>query len=191
MARSKLDMMKLENAKLESMAEVAMKLQAKRPGVRIKVRGKDGSYIELDERELSGGTKVTQSAPAISDRLAFSESYQYLENAKVRLDTKTAVGYSDCKTNCRCALMSTLETLTGINTIKEAAKELHRQGILGEREEEFTKTFDNLLVILHGIDSKKGSHPPLERSEDDAKLALNITTSVIGYIVNQCTRLRV
>jgi len=125
------------------------------------------------------------------ERYSFNEAYKYLKNAKRRFNTKTPEGYSNCKADCRNALMSTLETLTGMNTIKEAAKELHRQGILGEREEEFTRTFDSLLGILHGIDSKKGSHPPMERSEDDAKLALNITTSVIDYIVNQYTRPRV
>lgn len=183
--------MKLENAKLESMAAVAVKLQANRPGARIKVRGKDGSYIELDERELSEATKVTQGALAIPDKLAFSESFQYLEDAKARFDTKSAVGYSGCKANCRNALMSALKILTGKEEISEAARELVRQGILGKREKEFTETFSKLLVILHGLDSKKGSHPPMTRSEDDAELALSITTSVVNYLINQSTRPRV
>jgi len=188
MARSKLGMMKLENAKLESMAEVAMKLQANRPSARIKVRGKDGSYIELDERELSGATKVTQSAPAIPDKLAFSESYQYIQEAKARFDTKTAVGYSGCKANCRNALMSALTTLTGKGDVREAAKELCNQGILEKRERKFIEAFVELLVKLHGLASKKGPHPPMTRERDDAELVLSITTSIISYITNQAIK---
>jgi len=119
------------------------------------------------------------------ERHSFSEAYKYLKNAKRRFNTKTPEGYSDCKANCRNALMSALETLTGMNTIKEAAKELHRQGILGEREEEFIEAFEKLLVALHGVDSKKGSHPPMTQNQDDARLALNLTTSVVEYIINQ------
>ncbi len=191
MPRSKLDMIKLENAKLESMATVAMKLQANRPSARIKVRGKDSSYIELDGRELSEATKVTQGALAIPDKLAFSESYQYIQEAKARFDTKTAVGYSGCKANCRNALMSVLKTLTGKEDAREAAKELGKQGILGKREQDFIETFADLLVKLHGLVSKRGPHPPMTRNEDDAELALSITTSVVNYLINQATRLRV
>ena len=77
------------------------------------------------------------------------------------------------------------------SNIKEAVKELHRQGILGKREDEFINTFDNLLIILHDIDSKKGSHPPMTRNKYDAELALDITNSVVKYIVNQSTPPRV
>lgn len=159
--------------------------------------------VALELYEKYGAEEIIIKTPSFTHRAirpieervigrhSFNEAYKYLKNAKRRFNTKTPEGYSNCKTDCRNALMSTLEILTGMNTIKEATKELHRQGILGEREEEFAKTFDKLLGILHGIDSKKGSHPPMERSEDDAKFALNITTSVIDYIVNQCTRPRV
>jgi len=124
----------------------------------------------------------------VIDRDPFTEAHRYLKNAKRRIKEKTPEGYSNCKADCRNALMSALKTLTGEDTIKEAAKALHKQGILGEREEEFTKTFDNLLGILHGIDSKKGSHPPMTRNENDAELALNLTTSVVKYIINQAIK---
>ena len=127
----------------------------------------------------------------VIDRYSFNEAHKYLKNAKRRFNTKTPEGYSNCKADCRNGLMSALKTLTGMNTIKEAATELRRQGILGKREEEFYKTFGNLLEILHGIDSKKGSHPPMTRNENDAELALDLTTGVVKYIVNQATRPRV
>ncbi|MBA7600543.1 hypothetical protein ES703_07599 [subsurface metagenome] len=130
-------------------------------------------------------------AERVIDRYSFNEAHRYLKNAKRRFNTKTPEGYSNCKADCRNGLMSALKTLTGMNTIKDAATELHIQGILGKREEEFYKTFGNLLVILHGIDSKKGSHPPMERNEDDAELAVSITTSVVNYLINQATKPRV
>ncbi len=149
-----------------------------------------GYHFEVSRSRGIEDNRDTQSSSTTIDKLVFNEAYQYLENAKIRLDTKTATGYSDCKANCRNALMSALKTLTGKGEVSEAARELGRQGILGKREKEFTETFNKLLVILHGLDSKKGSHPPMERNEDDAELALNITTGVVNYLINQATKPR-
>ncbi len=126
----------------------------------------------------------------VIDRYSFNEALRYLKNAKRRFNTKTPEGYSNCKANCRNALMSALKTLTGKEEVSEAARELSRQGLLGKREQEFTETFSKLLVILHGLDSKKGSHPPMTRNEDDAELALSITTSVVNYLTNEAIRQR-
>ena len=71
------------------------------------------------------------------------------------------------------------------------ARELGKRGILGKREQEFIERFAELLATLHGLVFKKGSHPPMTRKEDDAELALGITTSIITYITNQATRQRV
>lgn len=180
----------MPRSQLYNIAKVVMQLHEKSPSARIKVRGDDGSYIELDQRELREATRDSQTPPAVLDRLALSESYQYLQNAQARFDTKSAVGYSDCKANCRNALMSALKTLTGKEEIREAAKELGKQGILGKREEEFIESFGELLVRLHGLASKKGSHPPMTRNENDAELVLGITTSILSYITNQATKPR-
>jgi hypothetical protein len=147
----------------------------------------DNVIVKTPHFTISASRPVKQQE---IDKYSFNEAYSYLANAKRRFNAKTPEGYSDCKANCRNALMSALEALTSMSTIKEAAKELHRQRILGEREEEFIKTFDELLVILHGIDSKRGSHPPMTRNESDAELALNLTTSVVKYIINQATKPR-
>jgi len=124
-------------------------------------------------------------------RETFSEAHRYLKNAKRRCNTNTPEGYSDCKANCRNALISTLQTLTGKEMIKEATKELINHGMLGEREAEFIETFEKLLTRLFGLASKKGSHPPMERSGNDAKLALNLTRDIVEYIINQATLPRV
>jgi len=181
----------MPRSQLGNVAKAIIRLYEKSPSARIKVRASDGAYIELDNREIREAIADSQRHPVVLDKLVFSESYQYLENAKARFDTKTAVGYSDCKANCRNALMSALKTLTDKEEVSEAARELGRQGILGKREKEFTETFNKLLVILHGVVSKKGPHPPMTRNEDDAELALSITTSIITYITNQATKPRV
>jgi len=165
--------------KLDEIAEVALELYEK--------YGADNIIVKTPNFTIRVTRPIEQRE---IERHSFSEAYKYLKNAKRRFNTKTPEGYSNCKADCRNGLMSALKTLTGMNTIKEAATELHRQGILGKREGEFYKTFGNLLVILHGIDSKKGSHPPMERNEDDAKLALNLTRDVIEYIINQATQPR-
>ena len=181
----------MARSQLSNVAKAVIRLYEKSPSARIKVRASDGAYIELDNREIRETIVDSQRPPVVLDKLVFNEAYQYLENAKTRFDTQTAVGYSDCKTNCRSALISTLKALTGKEDVREAAKELGKQGILGKREEEFIESFGELLVKLHGLASKKGPHPPMTRNEDDAELALSITTSVVNYLINQATRLRV
>jgi len=180
----------MPRSQLGSLAKVVMKVHENNPDARIKVRAADGTYIEVDNREIREAMKDSQSTHAVLDEFAFSESYGYLHEAQARVDSKTAVGYSSCKANCRNALVSVLKTLTGKEDIREAVRELGKQGILGEREQEFIEIFAELLAKLYGLVSKKGAHPPMTREEDDAKLALSITTSVISYVTNQATRQR-
>lgn len=158
--------------------------------------------VVLDLYDKSKSVKITVVRPdstieiykpieeVVREGSPFYEALRYLKNAKKRIKTKTPEGYSDCKANCRNALDSMLQALTGKEIVREAAKYLHTQGILGEREEEFVKTFGDLLVILHRIDSKKGSHPPMTRNAQDAKLALNLTEGIVNYIMSQVAEQR-
>lgn len=181
----------MPRSQLSSLARTVIRLYEKSPDAKIKVRAANGAYIEVDNREIREAMEDSQTHPLMLDKLAFSESYRYLKNAEDRFNTKTAEGYSDCKANCRNALMSALKTLTGKEEVSEAARELGRQGMLGKREQEFIESFVELLVKLHGLASKKGSHPPMTREADDAELVLGITTSIISYITNQATKPRV
>ncbi len=178
---------KINEKELASVQQVALALYEKSVDGKM-VLDIPGYHIEVDRRKEREATKESKSSPPIPDKLVFSESYQYLENAKARFDAQSAVGYSDCKANCRNALMSTLKALTGKEEVKEAAKELAKQGILGKREEELIESFGDLLVKLHGLASKKGPHPPMTREEDDAKLVLEITTSIVNYLYNQAVK---
>lgn len=181
----------MPRSQLTNLARTIIAIHEKNPEAKIKVRAADGSYIEIDNREIKETIKGSESQTTALDKKAFGEAYDYLENAKERLNSKKPEGYSDCKTNCRCALISALRTLTHKEKVSEALEELHRQGIFGKREKEFIETFDKLLETLHGIDSKKGPHPPMTRSAYDAEFAFNITQSTIHYIVNQATHPRV
>ena len=155
--------------------------------------------VILDLYEKSKAVKITVVRPdctievnkpieeVVREEYPFNEAHRYLKNAKRRIKTKTPEGYSDCKANCRNALLSILQTLTGKEKVREATKELINQGTLGERESEFTETFEKLLVTLQGLDSKKGSHPPMTRNVHDAKLALNLTKGIVDYIISQAT----
>ena len=138
----------MARTKLNDMAQVVMRLVGKCPSAKIEVLSSDGNYIGLDNREVRDvirGVRIPSTVPSKSE---FNEAYIYLRNAQDRLNSYTAEGYSDCKTNCRCALISVLKVLTGKENVKEAVKELGNQGVLGEREEEFTKKFNELLVII-------------------------------------------
>ncbi len=158
--------------------------------------------VALELYEKYGADNITIKTPNLTirierpieerviDKHSFSEAHRYLKNAKHRISDKTPEGYTDCKVNCRNALISALQTLTGKEKVKEAVKELINRGILGEREAEFSENLEKLIVTLHGLDSKKGSHPPMTRSKNDAELALNLTTSVVKYIINQAIRQR-
>jgi len=181
---------KINEKDLASVQQVALALYKKSVDGKMVLDIPSGYHIEVDRRREREATKESKSSPSILDKLAFSESYQYLENAKARLETKTAEGYSDCKANCRNALMSALKTLTGKEEVREAAKELGNQGILGKREQEFIESFVELLVKLHGLASKKGPHPPMTREADDAELVLGITTNILNYVINQAIKSR-
>ena len=126
----------------------------------------------------------------ILNNLGLTEAMRYLHNARARFDTKTPEGYSDCKANCRNALVSAIKALTGKENIREGVKELAKQDILGEREEELVDAFANLLTALYGVASKKGAHPPLATEEDDAELVLNLTQSILNYVANRAIRLK-
>jgi len=181
---------KIDEKELGSVKQVTLDLYEKSVDGKMVLDTPSGYHIEVDRRKEREAGRDSRSPPAVLDKLAFSESYQYIQEAKARFDTKTAVGYSGCKANCRNALMSALKTLTGKEKVREAATELSKQGILGKREEEFTETFEKLLVLLHGLNSKKGSHPPMTRNEDDAELALGLTTSILNYVTNEAIRQR-
>jgi len=166
--------------RLDEIENVALELYEKYKAVKIEVVTPNYSIKvnrPIEELEI--------------DRYSFNEAHRYLKNAKRRIKTKTPEGYSDCKANCRNALDSILQTLTGKEKVREATRELINQGMLGERESEFTGNLEKLIVTLHGLDSKKGSHPPMTRSENDAKLALNLTRDIVEYIINQATQPRV
>jgi hypothetical protein len=122
------------------------------------------------------------------DSLGLGEAIQYIQNARARFDTKTPTGYSDCKTNCRNAIVSAIKALTGKENIREGVKMLGKHGIIGEREEELIEAFADFLVKLHGVASKKGPHPPLATEEEDTQLVLNITENLLTYIANRAIK---
>lgn len=181
----------LDKIKLGTVAEAAVGLFKESKGGKIILDTPEGYHIELDGKEIHEAIKDSKSSLATLDKLVFTESYRYLKHAEDVLNTKTAEGYSDCKTNCRNAFVSALTTLTGKQNIREAVKELRTQGILGEREEEFIESFGEMLVKLYGLASKGGPHPPMTTEKDDAELVLSITASIVSYVTNRATRLRV
>ncbi len=174
-----------------SVADAALDLFKKSKGDKVILDTPEGYHIQVEGQKGALARQGSQSLPTVNDEVAFSEAYQYLENAKKRFDTKSAPGYSDCKVNCRHALVSILKVLTGKEDTREAVRELGKRGILGKREQELIESFADLLAKLYGLVSKEGAHPPMTREEDDAKLALGVTTSIISYITNQATRQRV
>jgi len=118
------------------------------------------------------------------NKLGLNESFIYLQNAQSRFEARTPSGYSDCKANCRNALISALRALSGTKNVREAVKELARKGIIGEREEELIESFENLLVKLMGVLSKKGPHPPMPSGEE-AEFALRMTNAVLDYVAKR------
>lgn len=186
----KLTKSELDKIKLATATQAALDLFEKSKGERIVLDTPEGYHIELDGTEVYEVIKDGRSSLAAIDKVAFNESYRYLKHAEEMLNTQTAEGYSDCKTNCRCALISALKTLTGKEDVRQAANELGKQGILGEREEELIESFGELLVKLHGLASKGGPHPPMTTERDDAELVFSITSSIVSYVTNRPTKQR-
>lgn len=135
-----------------------------------------GEYIEQRIRPL-----------ILLRKLGLNESSTYLRSAQSRFDTKTPSGYSECKASCRNALISALKALSGSDNVREAVRMLGKKGIIGEREEELITAFENLLAKMHGVLSKKGSHPPMP-TEEEAEFALRMTYGVIDYLAKRMIR---
>ena len=124
------------------------------------------------------------------EKLGLSEAFRYLQNAQQRFYTRTPEGYSNCKTDCRNATLSALSSLSGTDDVRKAVKVLGKKGIIGARGEELVTAFENLLVKMKHVLSKKGPHPPMATEEEDAELALNITQALITYIAKRALRIR-
>lgn len=115
--------------------------------------------------------------------LGIGEAYTYLENARARYTDGGTAGYSDCKANCRNAILSLMKSLTGTENIGDAVKILNKQGLLGDREADVVEAITDLVKCLHGLASKTGSHPPLA-TELDAQFTLRLTEATIEYLAS-------
>ena len=123
-------------------------------------------------------------------KLGLTEAFRYLQNAQQRFHTRTPEGYSNCKTDCRNAILSALSSLSGTDDVRKAIGILGKKGIMGGREEELITAFENLLVKMKNVLSKKGPHPPMAADEEDAELALNITQALLTYLAKRALRSR-
>jgi len=175
---------------LGTVTQAALGLFKLSKGDKITLDTPEGYHFEFDSKEILDAIKDSKSSLAAIDKLTFDEAYRYLKHAEDTLNTQTAEGYSDCKTNCRNAFISVLRVLTGKENVGEAVKELRTQGMLGEREEEFVESFGKVLVKLYGLASKGGPHPPMTTEKDDAELVLSITTSIVSYVTNRAIKQR-
>lgn len=123
-----------------------------------------------------------QKTRTTANDLGITEAITYLENARARFDEGGSTGYSDCKTNCRSAIVSLMNSLAGTDRIRDAVKKLHKEGLLGEREAEVIEALENLLAKIHDLASKKGAHPPLAE-EDEALFTLKLTEAAVEYVI--------
>jgi len=145
---------------------------------RISLEGIAKSYIEERLRPLQ-----------LFTQLGLDEAFRYLQNARARFYTMTPEGFADCKANCRNALLSALQALSGrgvssASDVKEAVRILREKGILGKREEKFITVFGEFIEEMYKLLSKKGPHPPMPRRED-AELALSLTHAVLIYLAER------
>ncbi|MDH5376454.1 MAG: hypothetical protein OEW95_11695 [Candidatus Bathyarchaeota archaeon] len=119
------------------------------------------------------------------EKLGLTEAFRYLQNARQRFHTRTPEGYSNCKTDCRNAILSALSSLSGSDDLRKGVRILGKKGVIGGREEELIIAFENLLVKMKGVLSKKGPHPPMATEKEDAELALGITQALLIYLANR------
>lgn len=139
----------------------------------------------FQEMALESINQIKQKL-AIIQSLGIGEAYTYLGNARSRFNDGGPAGYSDCKANCRNAIISLMKSLAGTENIGEAVKTLNKKGLLGEREADVIESIADLVKCLYGQASKTGSHPPLATKED-AKFTLELTEVAIEYLATQVT----
>jgi hypothetical protein len=123
----------------------------------------------------------------VAKGLGIQEAATFIQNARIRFDTMTPVGYNDCKTNCRSALLSLLTKLSGENEVRAGIRKLAHDGLLGDREKEVVEAVEEVVGTLAGLASKKGAHPPLT-DENNALFTLRLTEAVFDYLVTTVAR---
>ena len=121
-------------------------------------------------------------------KLGLTEAFRYLQNAQQRFYTRTPEGYSNCKTDCRNAVISALFSLSGSEDVRRAVRILGKKGFIGGREEELITGFESLLAKMKDVLSKKGPHPPMATEEEDAEFALNLTQALLNYLAKRALR---
>jgi hypothetical protein len=131
------------------------------------------SEIMVDQ--MRGKQKVAKA-------LGVTEALTYLDNARSRFEAGGASGFSDCKANCRNAILSLVRGLTGTDNLRNGVKKLDKEGLLGGREAEVVKAIEDLVAKLHGLASKTGTHPPMA-TEEDARFALALAEATVQYLV--------
>jgi len=136
-------------------------------------------FIETQMRQIAG-----------IEKLGLTEAFRYLQNARQRFYTRTPEGFSNCKTDCRNAILSALSSLSGTDDVRKAVKILGKKGIMGGKEEELIMAFENLLAKMKYVLSKKGPHPPMAAEEEDAELALDIAQALLTYVAKRALRIR-
>lgn len=110
----------------------------------------------------------------------------YLNQAKERLSEGTPAARSECKANCRNALQSVIEQLTGVKGMTTGIPKLKDVLGWGVREKDYLKAFDKLLSESMQILSKAGPHPPMPDASA-AIFSFEITKATLKFLAN-CAR---
>lgn len=116
----------------------------------------------------------------------FHEAGDFLSNALELVQDDKPVSFSDCKNNCRKAIVSFFKKTTGSENFREALKILAKNKIIGDAEAELLDAFDELAAKLRDFLAKKGSHPPVAQKEE-ARLAVEVTQAFLRYLVAKFT----
>lgn len=131
----------------------------------------------------SSEVMTTQKRIAELLQAGFQESYQYLQNARIRLSSGTPEGFADCIANCRNSLVSAVKAVTGQESIRNGIKEMAKQGYFGEREQELFEAMEYFMAKLYNMLSKAGPHPPMP-SRLQAEFALGLTDVSLTFLTN-------
>jgi hypothetical protein len=147
-------------------------------------------WVVMQTNNLSAGIRceVRKRLPGDRDidellrHYHLSETADYLENARERLLAGSSAALGDCKTSCRNALLAAVKGLSGKGSFNDGVRALHDTLGLGEREQEYLRALERLLLKSKDLLSKAGPHPPLP-GPVSAHFAMELTTATLKFLV--------
>ncbi len=138
------------------------------PGELIRWRGHEDWFV-LGASCIQGAVRcdIRAALPIDADlndllmSAGLEQAANYLRRAESRIMEGTQEAFAECKTHCRSALQSAVESVTGVSGFKNGISSLRSCLQIGSTDTDLIRAVETTVGKLLDELSKSGPHPPL------------------------------